>query len=117
MMNKVQIPQDVDGAFKALASKHRREIIYALSLQPYSISQLASMLGLSLPAIYRHIKLLEGSDMVLRKKIGWTNFLTLNQESLQGLQDWLMQYHINWGNNQETLENDAQYLCSQNNKK
>ena len=109
-MTKIHNPQDLDFAFEALASKHRREIIYVLSLQPCSISQLAAVRGLSLPAIHKHIKVLENADMIIRKKIGRTNFLTLNRESLRGLQDWLTQYHTYWGSNEETLENYAQYL-------
>ena len=102
--------QDLDKVFEALANKHRREIIYALSLQPCSLSQLASMRSLSLPAMHKHIKVLENAGMIIRKKIGRTNFLTLNRESLRGLQDWLMQYHTYWGSDLETLENYAQYL-------
>jgi DNA-binding transcriptional ArsR family regulator len=109
-MTKINIPQDLDIGFESLANKHRREILYALSLQPCSISQLASMQGLSLPAIHKHIKILEKGGMIIRKKIGRTNYLTLNRESLSCLQDWLMQYHTYWGSNEETLENYAQYL-------
>jgi DNA-binding transcriptional ArsR family regulator len=115
-MNKVNIPQDLDKAFGALANKHRREIIYVLSLQPCSISQLASMRGLSLPAIHKHIKILENAEMIIRKKIGRTQFLTLNRESLRCLQDWLLQYHTYWGSNEETLENYAQHLARENTK-
>ncbi len=68
------------------------------------------MRNLSLPAIHKHIKVLEKGGMLIRKKIGRTNFLTLNRESLRGLQDWVMQYHTYWGSNEETLENYAQYL-------
>lgn len=109
-MHKIHIPQDLDKVFEALAHKHRREIIYALGLQPHSISQLASRQKLSLPAIHKHIKILESASMVIRKKIGRTHFLTLNKESLLSLQDWVMQYHPYWGNNKETLENYTQYL-------
>lgn len=109
-MTRPHIPQDLDNVFEALANQHRREIIYVLGLQPYSISQLASMRGLSLPAIHKHIKILESVNMIKLKKIGRTHFLTLNRESLRGLQDWLMQYHAYWGSNKETLENYAQYL-------
>ncbi len=109
-MTKPHKSQDLDNVFEALANQHRREIIYVLGLQPYSISQLASMRSLSLPAIHKHIKVLETAGMIIRKKIKQTNFLTLNRESLRGLQDWLMQYHSYWGNNKETLENYAQYL-------
>ena len=102
--------KDLDKVFEALANQHRREIIYALGLQPHSISQLASMRDLSLPAIHKHIKILENTGLVLSKKIGRTHFLTLDKQSLRGLQDWLMQYHAYWGSNEETLENYTQYL-------
>ena len=89
-MNKVQRPPDLDNVFEALANKHRREIIYILSLQPCSISKLAFLRNLSLPAIHKHIEILEKGGIVTRRKIGQTNFLTLNPESMQGLQDWLI---------------------------
>ncbi len=108
--------RDLDKVFEALANQHRREIIYVLGLQPCSISQLASMRGLSLPAIHKHIKVLENADMVVRRKIGRTNFLTLNRKSLRGLQEWLMQYQTYWGNEDETLENYAKYLGRQTTK-
>lgn len=100
----------LDEAFDALANEHRREIIHALSLQPCSISQLASMRALSLPAIHKHIKVLESAGLVVRKKIGRTSFLALRRETLRTVQDWLAQYHAYWGHDEETLENYAQYL-------
>lgn len=105
-----ETPQDLDNVFEALANKHRREIIHVLSLQPCSINKLASMRGLSLPAIHKHLEVLEKGGMIIRKKIGQTNFLILNRASLRGLQDWIMQYHIYWGSDEATLENYAQYL-------
>ena len=110
MKNKPDIPQDLDTVFEALANKHRREMVYSLSLQPYSISQLAAMRSLSLPAIHKHVKILEKAHMVLRRKIGRTNFLTLNREALRSLQAWLGQYKTYWGTGEETLENYAQFL-------
>ena len=109
-MVEIHIPQDLDNVLEALANKHRREIVYILSLQPCSISQLASMRDLSLPAIHKHIKILENADLIVRKKIGRSNFLTLNRDSLRALQDWLMQFHAYWGSSEETLENYARYL-------
>ena len=85
-------PTDLDKIFEALGNQHRREIIYALSLQPHSISQLAKMRKLSLPAIHKHIKILENADLIKNKKSGRTHFLTINRRALQTLQEWLMQY-------------------------
>ena len=106
----MEATRDLDRVFEAFANKHRREIVYVLGLQPHSISQLAEMRGLSLPAIHKHIKVLEEADMVIRRKIGRTNFLTLNRMSLRGLQDWLAQFQTHWGHESETLENYARYL-------
>jgi len=68
------------------------------------------MRGLSLPAIHKHIKVLEKADMVMRMKIGRTNFLALKREGLRCLQDWLRQYQVYYGSDEESLENYAQYL-------
>ena len=104
---------DLDRPLEALANSHRREIISALGRQPRSISQLAEMRSLSLPAIHKHIRVLEAAELVVRKKVGRTNFLALNRGPLRGLQEWLGGFSPFWGNEKETLENYAQYLGSQ----
>ena len=68
------------------------------------------MRKLTLPAIHKHVKILENSGLITVKKIGRTHFLALNKQALLGLQDWLMQYHAYWGTDEESLENYAQYL-------
>ena len=93
-MSKAKRPQDLDNIFEALANKHRREIIYVLSLGPCSISKLAFLRNLSLPAIHKHIEVLEKGGIVTRRKIGQTNFLTLNRDSFRGLQDWFIRLRI-----------------------
>ena len=109
-MREIQHTPDLDNVFEALANRHRREIIHILSLRPSSISHLASMRGLTLPAMHKHLTVLENAEMVLRKKVGRTNFLALNREPLGRLQDWVNQFHPYWGSDQETLENYAQHL-------
>lgn len=109
-MTQLYDPKELNKIFEALANEHRREIVSVLSLQPASIGQLASMRKLSLPAIHKHIKILEAGDLVIRKKLGRTNFLALNRNGLQVLQNWLSQYHAYWGTNKETLENYTDYL-------
>lgn len=102
--------KDLDAIFEALANKHRRAIVYAVGLQPHSITQLADMRELSLPAIHKHIKILEAAGLVVRRKMGRTNFLTLDPRSVQVLQDWLQQYRTYWGSAAATLANYANYL-------
>lgn len=91
-------------------------MIYVLALQPQSISQLASLRNLSLPAIHKHIKILEGAKLVKRKKVGRTSFLALNRESLRTIQNWIAQFQPHWGNDKETLENYKKYLKGGENK-
>jgi DNA-binding transcriptional ArsR family regulator len=102
----------LDGVFDALANTHRRAMIRALGRQPHSISQLADMEGLTLPAIHKHVRILEEADMVIRKKVGRTNFLALKRGPLRGLQEWVGEFHPYWGDDAETLENYARYLGS-----
>ena len=104
---------DLDGVFAAFANAHRREIIVALSLQPHSISQLASKEDLSLPAIHKHIRVLEDADLVARKKVGRTNFLALKRAPVRELQVWLGRFHPYWGSDLETLENYVPQMGNQ----
>jgi len=95
----------LDHVLVALANEKRRRIVYTLGLQPASIGQLAKQQRSSLPAIHRHIKVLERARLVRRKKSGRVNFLALDRTGLQLMQNWIAQYHAYWGTNEETLEN------------
>ncbi len=101
---------DLNRVFDALANEHRREIVLLLALQPRSISQLAELRGLSLPAIHKHVRVLEDAAMVKRRKLGRTNFLALEREPLTRLQAWTGQFQTWWGTDGETLENYIEYL-------
>jgi DNA-binding transcriptional ArsR family regulator len=104
---------DLTRVFDALANEHRRELILLLALQPRSISQLARLRGLSLPAIHKHVQVLEDAAMVSRRKLGRTNFLALNREPLRRLQAWTAQFDPWWGTDEETLRNYAAYLSQE----
>ena len=101
---------DADLLFEALASSHRRKIILSLALQPYSIAQLAVIGKLTLPAIHKHIKLLEAASLITRRKIGRVNFLALDRRGLKALQEWSSQFHTYWGSAKESLTNYEAFL-------
>jgi DNA-binding transcriptional ArsR family regulator len=101
---------ELDVVFDALANGHRRAIIRVLSLQPHSITQLAALQELSLPAIHKHIRALEDASLVIRRKVGRTNYLALNRGPLRDLQEWVGEFNPHWGNERETLENYAEYV-------
>ncbi len=87
-------------------------MIQLLALQPHSISRLADIRGLSLPAINKHVRVLEEAGMVRRRKLGRTTFLALDRTSIRSLQAWLGQYHAYWGTEKETLENYEPFLAA-----
>lgn len=103
---------DLDRLFGALANGHRREMVHMLGLQPHSISRLAAARALSLPAMNKHVRVLEDAGLVTRRKLGRTTFLALDRAAMRELQAWLAQYHAYWGTGRETLENYERFLAS-----
>jgi DNA-binding transcriptional ArsR family regulator len=104
----MNIPHDspqLDIILDALANQKRRGIVHDLSLSPSTVKQLADHHGLSLPAIHKHIRSLENAGLIVRRKVGRTNFVALNPETLSLAQGWIMQYQTSWGNAHATLEN------------
>lgn len=108
-----EVPDDLDRLFGALANRHRREMVHLLGLGPHSISRLADIRGLSLPAINKHVRVLEEAGMIRRRKLGRTTFLTLDRASIRSLQAWLNRYHAYWGTEKESLENYESFLAGE----
>lgn len=106
----ISASDDMDPVFDALANEHRREIMLALALQPRSISELAGLRGLTLPAIHKHVRVLENAAMVRRRKIGRTNFLALERAPLRRVTTWVDQFQPWWGTEGESLETYVAYL-------
>jgi DNA-binding transcriptional ArsR family regulator len=100
----------LDQLLEAVANPHRRDVLRVLGLQPCAISQLARMRGLSLPAIHKHVKVLEEAGLITRRKQGRTTYLTLNRRPLARLQEWVNQFHLYWGSDEATYENYSRYL-------
>jgi DNA-binding transcriptional ArsR family regulator len=103
-------PDDLDRVLGALANHHRREIVRVLAFHPSSISQLARQRRLSLPAINKHIAVLERAGLVTRRKTGRTTFLALGRQPIVELQRWLGEFHAYWGSEAESLANYEAYL-------
>ena len=101
--------QNLDGVFEALANSKRRSIINTLAFRPATVSQLAQEHNMSLPAIHRHIRVLEDTQLIQRRKVGRTNFVALQRKHFATAQAWMGQYRLDWGNDEETLEN---YIAS-----
>jgi DNA-binding transcriptional ArsR family regulator len=96
---------ELDAAFTALASPHRRRVVSLLALQPASTQEVARHVGLTLPAIHRHLAVLEEARLIRRRKSGRTTFLAIDRTGLRLVQGWTAQYRPEWGTDEETLEN------------
>lgn len=100
-----QFEEGLDSVFAALGNAHRRRIVDLLSLQPASIQQIAQQIEMSLTAINRHINVLEEAGLVIRRKVGRVNFLSISRSTMHRVQDWALQYNAMWGTDDESLEN------------
>lgn len=109
-----QSDEQLDAIFMALSHMKRRGILTTLAFRPTSVSQLAKEFTLSLPAIYKHLRLMEEAQLIQRKKAGRTNFVALSRPTLQLAKNWLNQYHTEWGSDGETLENYLTTLTRKN---
>lgn len=103
---------ELDAILHALASGHRREMVRVLGLHPCTIAQLAEMRELTLPAIHKHVAVLEDAGVVSRRKLGRSTFLVLNPRALTVAQNWLAQFHTYWSAEKQTLANYADYLTA-----
>jgi DNA-binding transcriptional ArsR family regulator len=95
----------LDAVFGALAHAKRRAILHDLSMQPATVGALAATHQLSLPAIHKHIRTLENASLIVRRKVGRTNFVALKSRSLVEPQSWINQYRTGWGSDEATLQN------------
>jgi len=79
----------LDRAFSALADPVRRGMLARLSLGPASVSELASPLPISLPAVLQHLKALELSGLVGSEKKGRVRTVHMKPSALTAAESWL----------------------------
>jgi DNA-binding transcriptional ArsR family regulator len=100
----VKYAQSLDSTFGALADPTRRAILASLMLGEASISDLAGPHRMSLPAVMKHLRVLEGAGLVSQKKIGRTRFCRLAPAPLKTAEDWIAQYRVFWERTFDSLE-------------
>jgi DNA-binding transcriptional ArsR family regulator len=83
-------------AFQALADPARRGMLARLALGPASVSELASPLRMSLPAVLQHLHALEGSGLVRSEKKGRVRTCRLQPGVLASAEQWLVDRRSEW---------------------
>lgn len=81
--------QDLDSSFSALADPTRRAILARLALGEATVMELAEPFEMSQPAVSRHLKVLEGAGLILRRVEGAKRPCRLAPTALAGIEDWL----------------------------
>ncbi|MEP0951909.1 MAG: metalloregulator ArsR/SmtB family transcription factor [Paracoccaceae bacterium] len=86
----------LDMAFAALANPTRRAILAHLAQGEATVNTLAEPFNMTLPAISKHIRVLEKAGLVTRGRDAQFRPCTLNTEPLQAVSDWTDQYRHIW---------------------
>ena len=95
----------LDGTFAALADPTRRAILEHLSRSPESsVTEIAEPFAVSLPAVSRHLRVLEGAGLVARRKQGRVHHLHLVPAPLESASEWIDRYRKFWEARLEALE-------------
>ncbi|MET0459514.1 MAG: metalloregulator ArsR/SmtB family transcription factor [Ilumatobacteraceae bacterium] len=88
--------ESLDTVFHALASEPRRTILGALAGGERTVGDLADPFDISLAAISKHLKVLEGAGLVERRTAGRTTICRLRAEPLVEVRDWVSFYEQFW---------------------
>ena len=80
----------------ALADPTRRAILARLSQGEATVNELAAPFDISLPAISRHLKVLETAGLVARGRAAQWRPCRLQAEPLKAVDNWLERYRLFW---------------------
>lgn len=82
--------------FSALAHPTRREILARLTEGESSVTELAEPFEISLPAVSRHLKVLERAGLIERGREAQWRPCRLDAEPLREVADWVAEYRRHW---------------------
>ena len=94
----------LDLTFSAISDPTRRAILLQLAQGEKPILDLASPYSMSLPAISKHIRILENAGLLTRAKRGRVNYCRLNADPLREAGKWLVFYQRFWNTKLDALE-------------
>ena len=100
----------LDQVFHALADPTRRRLMAQLARGEATVSELAAPFDMSLPAVSKHLVVLERAGLLSRRIDGRTHYCSLRPEPLEGASDWITFYRTFW---QQRLDRLAQWLSDE----
>ena len=94
---------DLDAVFSALSDQTRRVILDRLSRGEASVTELAEPFKISLPAVSKHLSLLERSGLITREKKGRIHNMQLAPKRLVTALEWMEHYRPLWETQLDSL--------------
>lgn len=86
----------LDAVFHAVADPTRRAILAKLTHADARVTDLAKDFPMSLNAVSKHLRVLEGATLVRRTVVGREHVLTLNAEAMAEAAGWMEHYRRFW---------------------
>ena len=106
-------PRLLDRTFAALADPTRRRILEHLAEGDRCVTDLARPYRMSLPAVSKHLRVLESAGLVRRRRDGRVHRLKLEAKPMQQAQAWIEEYRKFW---EESFDRLDEYLKQLQNK-
>src|ERR1700726_476637 len=93
----VNYTERLDQTFAALVDPTRRAILARLEREDSaSVSELAKPFAIKLPAVMKHLDVLDDAGLITRSKVGRTVTVRLSPEPMREAADWLRRYERFW---------------------
>ena len=110
----VKLP--LDSAFAALSDPTRRAILARLALGETSVTELAKPFAMSLPAVSKHLKVLERAGLIARGRAAQWRPCRLEATPLKAATDWLEDYRRFWEQSLDRLDDYLRELQTKEKK-
>jgi DNA-binding transcriptional ArsR family regulator len=101
----VKYETQLDAIFTALAHPARRAMLARLGKGEATVGELAEPLGVSLPAVTKHLKMLERANLITRGKNAQWRPCRLEEAPLNAASDWIDAQRKIWESRLDRLEN------------
>ena len=98
----------LDLLFHALSDPTRRRILVRLTVGPARVSELARPFRMSLPAVSKHLKILERAHLLSRSVDGRIHRLALTPHTLNRIETWLDPFRAYWETQLTALGRDLE---------
>ena len=102
-------PDRLSATFAALADPTRRAILAQLASGEKSVSELAQPFEMSLPAVSKHLKVLEAAQLIVRGRDAQWRPCKLDAAPLKEVSDWVQRYRRFW---EESFDRLDAYLAA-----